>query len=130
MEFYAIVAGDLHRYFKGLVLTFSDIMERYWKLEEIDNGNVISEIDFVGQKNELLNIIEKCYPEYIDCPLFVDMRLYYSYKGLPVFIERISDSDESSFELENDCDDNDEVSSNSSNCFDTTDDGMLFLGDI
>ena len=64
MEFYAISANNsLHRYFKGLVLTFSDIMEWYLRLEEIDNGEVVSSFDFfVDTKDELLYIIEKVYP--------------------------------------------------------------------
>ena len=105
MEFYAISANNgLHRYFKGLVLTFSDIMEWYLRLEEIDNGEVVSSFDFfVDTKDELLYIIEKVYPQYMGYPLFVDMHLYYGHKSMPVFRERISDSTEPSFEV----DDND-----------------------
>lgn len=71
MEFYAISANNsLHRYFKGLVLTFSDIMEWYLRLEEIDNGEVVSSFDFfVDTKDELLYIIEKVYPQYMGYPL-------------------------------------------------------------
>ena len=116
MEFYAISANNgLHRYFKGLVLTFSDIMEWYLRLEEIDNGEVVSSFDFfVDTKDELLY------------PLFVDMYLYYGYKNLPIFRKRFSDSTEPSSEV----DDNDSDEKPSSDCFDLTSDGVPFLGDI
>lgn len=128
MEFYAISANKgLHRYFKGLVLTFSDIMEWYLRLEEIDNGKVVSSFDFfVDTKDELLYIIEKVYPQYMEYPLFVDMYLYYGYKNLLIFRERISDSTEPSSEV----DDNDSDEKSSSDCFDLTSDGVTFLGDI
>lgn len=128
MEFYAISANKgLHRYFKGLVLTFSDIMEWYLRLEEIDNGKVVSSFDFfVDTKDELLYIIEKVYPQYMEYPLFVDMYLYYGYKNLLIFRERISDSTEPSSEV----DDNDSDEKSSSDCFDLTSDGVPFLGDI
>lgn len=128
MEFYAISANKgLHRYFKGLVLTFSDIMEWYLRLEEIDNGKVVSSFDFfVDTKDELLYIIEKVYPQYMEYPLFVDMYLYYGYKNLSIFRERISDSTEPSSEV----DDNDSDEKSSSDCFDLTSDGVPFLGDI
>ena len=128
MEFYAISANKgLHRYFKGLVLTFSDIMEWYLRLEEIDNGKVVSSFDFfVDTKDELLYIIEKVYPQYMEYPLFVDMYLYYGYKNLSIFRERISDSTEPSFEV----DDNDSDEKSSSDCFDLTSDGVPFLEDI
>lgn len=128
MEFYAISANKgLHRYFKGLVLTFSDIMEWYLRLEEIDNGEVVSSFDFfVDTKDELLYIIEKVYPQYMEYPLFVDMYLYYGYKNLLIFRERISDSTEPSSEV----DDNDSDEKSSSDCFDLTSDGVPFLGDI
>ena len=128
MEFYAISANKgLHRYFKGLVLTFSDIMEGYLRLEEIDNGKVVSSFDFfVDTKDELLYIIEKVYPQYMEYPLFVDMYLYYGYKNLLIFRERISDSTEPSSEV----DDNDSDEKSSSDCFDLTSDGVPFLGDI
>lgn len=128
MEFYSISANKgLHRYFKGLVLTFSDIMEWYLRLEEIDNGKVVSSFDFfVDTKDELLYIIEKVYPQYMEYPLFVDMYLYYGYKNLLIFRERISDSTEPSSEV----DDNDSDEKSSSDCFDLTSDGVPFLGDI
>lgn len=129
MEFYVISATGLHRYFKGLVLTFSDIMERYLKLEEIDNGKVVSSVDFLGTKDELLYVIEKCYPKYIGYPLFVDMHLYYGHKSMPVFRKRISDSTEPSFEVD-DNDSDEKPSSDLSDCFDFTSDGVPFLGDI
>ena len=128
MEFYAISANKgLHRYFKGLVLTFSDIMEWYLRLEEIDNGKVVSSFDFfVDTKDELLYIIEKVYPQYMEYPLFVDMYLYYGYKNLTIFRKRFSDSTEPSSEV----DDNDSDEKPSSDCFDLTSDGVPFLGDI
>lgn len=128
MEFCAISANNgLHRYFKGLVLTFSDIMEWYLRLEEIDNGEVVSSFDFfVDTKDKLLYIIEKVYPQYMGYPLFVDMYLYYGYKNLPIFRKRFSDSTEPSFEV----DDNDSDEKPSSDCFDLTSDGVPFLGDI
>lgn len=60
MEFYAISANNgLHRYFKGLVLTFSDIMEWYLRLEEIDNGEVVSSLTFSSTQKMNFFILSK-----------------------------------------------------------------------